>query len=146
MYINTNFLDKTIDNFYKQENQLSILYKIFAAIALIISCLGLYGLVSFMTIQRTKEVGIRKVLGASFGHIVYLLTKEFTFLVLIAFVIATPLAYYVMHKWLQNLQLPYHNDGRNFPDQCCRHHSYFLDHSWLSDHQSGYLKSGKKPT
>ena len=61
------FLDKTIENFYKQENQLSILYKIFGAIALIISCLGLYGLVSFMTIQRTKEVGIRKVLGASFG-------------------------------------------------------------------------------
>jgi ABC-type antimicrobial peptide transport system, permease component len=96
------FLDKTIDNFYKQENQLSILYKIFGAIALIISCLGLYGLVSFMTIQRTKEVGIRKVLGASFGNIVYLLTKEFTVLVLIAFVIAAPLAYYVMHKWLEN--------------------------------------------
>lgn len=96
------FLDKTIDNFYKQENQLSILYKIFGAIALIISCLGLYGLVSFMTIQRTKEVGIRKVLGASFGNIVYLLTKEFTLLVLIAFVIAAPLAYFIMHKWLEN--------------------------------------------
>ncbi|MFL5788360.1 MAG: FtsX-like permease family protein, partial [Flavisolibacter sp.] len=97
-----NFLDKTIENFYKQENQLSILYKIFGGIALLISCLGLYGLVSFMAIQRTKEVGIRKVLGASFGNIVFLLSKEFTVLVLIAFIIAAPIAYYFMHKWLMN--------------------------------------------
>jgi len=96
------FLDETIANFYKQENQLSTLYKIFAAIAILISCLGLYGLVSFMAVQRTKEVGIRKVLGASARHIVYLMSKEFTLLIIIAFVISAPVGYYIMHKWLQN--------------------------------------------
>lgn len=96
------FLDETIKNFYKQENQLSQLYKIFAGIAIFISCLGLYGLVSFMAVQRTKEVGIRKVLGASVSNIVYLLSKEFTILILIAFVISAPIAYYIMHQWLQN--------------------------------------------
>ncbi|MDP9230131.1 MAG: FtsX-like permease family protein, partial [Bacteroidota bacterium] len=96
------FLDETINNFYKQENQLSQLYKIFAAIAIFISCLGLYGLVSFMVVQRTKEVGIRKVLGANVANIVYLLSKEFSLLILVAFAIAGPVAYYIMHKWLQN--------------------------------------------
>jgi putative ABC transport system permease protein len=96
------FLDETITNFYKQENQLSQLYKIFAAIAIFISCLGLYGLVSFMAAQRTKEVGIRKVLGASTRNIVYLLSKEFTLLILISFLISAPVAYYIMHKWLEN--------------------------------------------
>jgi len=96
------FLDDTIASFYKQENQLSILYKIFAAIAILISCLGLYGLVSFMAVQRTKEVGIRKVLGATARHIVYLMSKEFTLLIIIAFAISAPVGYYIMHKWLQN--------------------------------------------
>jgi len=96
------FLDQTIVNFYRQEDQLSTLYKIFAGIAIFISCLGLYGLVSFMAVQRTKEVGIRKVLGASARNIVYLLSKEFSLLIIIAFAIAGPIAYYIMHKWLQN--------------------------------------------
>ena len=96
------FLDTTIKNFYAQENQLSQLYKIFAAIAILISCLGLYGLVSFMAVQRTKEMGIRKVLGASARNIVYLLSKEFSLLIVTAFVIAGPVAYYIMHEWLQN--------------------------------------------
>ncbi|MDB5229871.1 MAG: FtsX-like permease family protein [Chitinophagaceae bacterium] len=96
------FLDETIENFYKQEEQLSQLYKIFAGIAIFISCLGLYGLVSFMAVQRTKEVGIRKVLGASVSNIIYLLSKEFSLLIIIAFIIAAPVAYFIMHKWLQN--------------------------------------------
>jgi putative ABC transport system permease protein len=96
------FLDQTIKNFYKQEDQLSQLYKIFAGIAIFISCLGLYGLVSFMAVQRTKEVGIRKVLGASVRNIIYLLSKEFTVLVIIAFIISAPIAWYIMNKWLQN--------------------------------------------
>jgi ABC-type antimicrobial peptide transport system permease subunit len=96
------FLDETIANFYRQEKQLSILYKIFAAIAILISCLGLYGLVSFMAVQRTKEVGIRKVLGATARHIVYLMSKEFTLLIIIAFAISAPVGYFIMHKWLQN--------------------------------------------
>ena len=96
------FLDEKINNFYRQENQLSTLYKIFAGIAIFISCLGLYGLISFMAVQRTKEVGIRKVLGASVGKIVFLFSKEFMFLIAIAFGLAAPIAYYIMHKWLQD--------------------------------------------
>jgi len=96
------FLDDKMASFYKQENQLSQLYKIFAGIAIFISCLGLYGFVSFMAEQRTKEVGIRKVLGASVTSIVYLFSKEFTILIGIAFLIATPIAYFFMHQWLQN--------------------------------------------
>jgi ABC-type antimicrobial peptide transport system permease subunit len=96
------FLDESIRNFYKQENQLSQLYKIFAAIAIFISCLGLYGLVSFMAVQRTKEVGIRKVLGATAANIVYLLSKEFTLLILLAFIIAGPIGYFIMRHWLLN--------------------------------------------
>jgi ABC-type antimicrobial peptide transport system permease subunit len=96
------FLDDKIESFYKQENQLSQLYKIFAAIAIFLSCLGLYGLASFMAVQRIKEVGIRKVLGATAGNIVYLFSKEFIILIAIAFAIATPLAWYSMHQWLQD--------------------------------------------
>jgi putative ABC transport system permease protein len=95
------FLDDKIAAFYRQENQVSQLYKAFAAIAIFISCLGLFGLVSFMAVHRTKEVGIRKVLGASVGNILYLFSKEFTFLILIAFFIAAPIAYIFMHDWLQ---------------------------------------------
>ena len=96
------FLDEKIAGFYQQENQLSQLYKIFAAIAIFLSCLGLYGLASFMAAQRLKEVGIRKVLGATAANIVYLFSKEFVVLIAIAFVIATPLAWYYMHQWLQD--------------------------------------------
>ena len=96
------YLDDTIKDFYKEENQLSLLYKIFAGIAIFISCLGLYGLVSFMAVQRTKEVGIRKVLGASVANIIYLFSKEFTVLIVIAFALAVPVAYYMMNSWLQN--------------------------------------------
>ena len=96
------FLDDKVAGFYKQENQLSQLYKIFAAIAIFLSCLGLYGLASFMAVQRIKEVGIRKVLGATAGSIVYLFSKEFIILIAIAFTIATPIAWYFMHQWLQD--------------------------------------------
>ncbi len=96
------FLDDKIAGFYKQESQLAQLYKIFAGIAIFISCLGLYGFVSFMAAQRIKEVGIRKVLGASVMSIIYLFTKEFALLITIAFLIAAPLSWYFMHQWLQN--------------------------------------------
>ncbi|MGN6802817.1 MAG: ABC transporter permease [Ginsengibacter sp.] len=97
-----SFLDNKIAGFYKQETQLSQLYKIFAAIAIFLSCLGLYGLASFMAVQRVKEVGIRKVLGASAGNIVYLFSREFIILIAIAFAISTPIAWYYMHQWLRD--------------------------------------------
>jgi ABC-type antimicrobial peptide transport system permease subunit len=96
------FLDESIASNYLQEKQLSVLYQVFAALAVFISCLGLYSLVSFMAATRAKEVGIRKTLGASASSIVYLFSREFTVLVLIAFFIAAPVAGYLMHRWLQN--------------------------------------------
>ncbi|MEO0334332.1 MAG: FtsX-like permease family protein, partial [Bacteroidota bacterium] len=78
------------------------LAQIFAGIAIFISCLGLYGLVMFMAERRTKEVGIRKVLGASVQQIVALFSKEFIKLIFVAFVLAAPLAYYLMQQWLQS--------------------------------------------
>lgn len=97
-----SFMDDSLAEFYKQDEQLALLYQLFAGIAIFISCLGLYGLVSFMAAQKTKEVGIRKVLGASVKNIVYLFSKEFTILIAISFVIAAPLAYYIMSDWLQD--------------------------------------------
>jgi ABC-type antimicrobial peptide transport system permease subunit len=96
-----DFLDQTIANFYRQENQLSQLYKMFAILAIFISCLGLYGLISFMAVQRKKEIGIRKVLGAPVHGIVIMLSKEFTVLIAIAFLIASPVVWYFMNQWLQ---------------------------------------------
>ncbi|MBK0378644.1 ABC transporter permease [Mucilaginibacter segetis] len=96
------FLDEHIANFYKQENQLSKIYECFAIVAIMLSCLGLYGLASFMAVQRIKEVGIRKVLGASVSGILYLFSKEFIVLIGIGFVIATPIAWYLMSNWLQD--------------------------------------------
>ena len=99
---NAQFFEDSINGFYKQEQQLSLLYKIFAGLAIFISCLGLYGLASFMAVQKTKEVGIRKVLGAGISHIVYIFSKEFTLLILLAFAIAAPAAWYISNNWLQN--------------------------------------------
>ena len=95
-----SFFDDMVLNFYHSEAIASKLFKIFAVLAIFISCLGLYGLVSFMAAQKTKEVGIRKVLGASIQSIVYLFSKEFTILIFIAFVAAAPLGYYFMLAWL----------------------------------------------
>jgi ABC-type antimicrobial peptide transport system permease subunit len=98
------FLDQTIASFYEEEQKTASLFKIFAGIAIFIGCLGLFGLISFITTQKTKEVGIRKVLGASVANITLLFFKEFALLILIAFLIAAPIAYYVMSNWLQNFQ------------------------------------------
>jgi ABC-type antimicrobial peptide transport system permease subunit len=96
------FLDEAVNGFYKQETELFQLYKIFAAIAIFLGCLGLYGLASFMAVQRIKEVGIRKVLGATVNNIVALFSKEFIILIGIAFLIASPIAWYFMNKWLHD--------------------------------------------
>jgi len=94
------YLDERVARFYSTEALASQLFKIAAILAIFISCLGLYGLVSFMAAQKTREVGIRKVLGASIQSIVYLFSKEFTILIGVAFIIAAPLGYFLMKEWL----------------------------------------------
>jgi ABC-type antimicrobial peptide transport system permease subunit len=96
------FLDEHIASFYTQEQKVYTAFKLFSSIAIIIGCLGLYGLITFAASQRTKEIGIRKVLGAPLMSIVGLFSKEFVLLIVIAFVIAAPLGYYMMHSWLEN--------------------------------------------
>jgi len=96
------FLDDYLTTNYEQENKTFRYFQLFSGLAILIGCLGLYGLVSFLAEQKTKEVGIRKVLGASVGNIIGLFSKEYISLILLAFLIAAPLAYYFMHSWLEN--------------------------------------------
>jgi putative ABC transport system permease protein len=96
------FLDESIDKLYKAEQYFKSLFSYFTIIALIIACLGLFGLATFTAEQRTKEIGIRKVLGASVTNIVTMLSKDFLKLVTIAAVIAFPIAWFLMNKWLQD--------------------------------------------
>lgn len=95
-----SFMDETIRRFYETEERTARLARTSTIVAIIISCLGLFGLSSFTVIQRTKEIGIRKVLGASVNSILVLLSKDFILLVLLAFVIASPLAFYFIEEWL----------------------------------------------
>ena len=97
-----SFLNDDFQKNYLAETRMSTIVRYFTIIAILISCLGLFGLVSFSVEQRTKEIGVRKVLGASVGSIVTLLSKDFLWLVLIAIVIASPLAWYAMNRWLQD--------------------------------------------
>ncbi|MFT3911702.1 MAG: ABC transporter permease [Ferruginibacter sp.] len=96
------FLDENFDNLYKAEEKQRSLVTIFACLAIFIACLGLFGLSAFAITQRIKEIGIRKVLGASVPGIVQLLSKDFLKLVLIASVIAFPIAWFAMNKWLED--------------------------------------------
>ena len=95
-------LDEAYDNLYKSEIRLNIFFRLFTLIAIFISSLGLFGLASFMAERRTKEIGIRKVLGASVPSIVIFISRGFTKWVLLANIIAWPVAYYFMNKWLRN--------------------------------------------
>jgi putative ABC transport system permease protein len=97
-----SFLDDDFQKNYEADNRLSAMVRYFTIIAILISCLGLFGLATFSAEQRTKEIGIRKVLGASVTSVTGLLSKEFLKLVMIAIVIASPLAWFIMHKWLQD--------------------------------------------
>ncbi|MFD2514931.1 ABC transporter permease [Pontibacter locisalis] len=96
------FMDEFFDRQYRAEEKMLTIFGYFAALTIIIACLGLFGLASFTAEQRTKEIGIRKVLGSSTGSIVLLLSKDFALLVLIAIVLAIPVAWYGMSKWLQD--------------------------------------------
>ena len=96
------FLEDSFDAMYRAEQRIGTIALTFACLAIFIACLGLFGLAAFTAEQRTKEIGVRKVLGASVGSIVALLSKDFLKLVLIAIVIASPIAWYAMNRWLQD--------------------------------------------
>jgi len=98
---NYHFLDQDFDALYRSETRMQTIFEYFAIFAIIISCLGLFGLASYIAERRTKEIGIRKVLGANIFNLTYLLSLEFTKWVLISNLIAWPVAYYFMTKWLQ---------------------------------------------
>lgn len=100
--IEYNFLDQRLNDFYVAEQRVATLFSIAAGLTILIACLGLFGLAAFTAEQRTKEIGVRKVLGASVGSIVLLLSKEFVRLVAVAFVVAAPVAYLLMSQWLDN--------------------------------------------
>lgn len=95
------FLDEDFDLAYKEDARLGQVFGLFALLAIFVGCLGLFGLAAFTSEQRTKEIGVRKVLGASLSNVILLLSREFMLLVLLANVIAWPVAYWVMAKWLQ---------------------------------------------
>ncbi len=97
-----NFLDDTFNELYKKDRQTSFLIFVFSIIAIVISALGLFGLAAFTAEQRTKEIGIRKVLGATVVNITSLLSKDFVKLVVIAILVASPIAFWTMNKWIQN--------------------------------------------
>jgi len=95
------FLDERVDQMYRTEERIGSLLKYFAVLAVLIACLGLFGLASFTAEQRTKEIGIRKILGASASKITIMLCKEFFILVLVSNAVAIPASYFLMQNWLQ---------------------------------------------
>lgn len=99
-----HFLDESFNNMYRAEQQVGHLAITFAALAIIIACLGLFGLATYMAEQRTKEIGVRKVLGASVNNIVLMLSRDFLILVVIASIIAFPVSWWAMHSWLQDFE------------------------------------------
>jgi ABC-type antimicrobial peptide transport system permease subunit len=96
------FFNDDIAKYYESEKNISGLLKWATGLAIFISCLGLLGLVIYTTTQRTKEIGVRKVLGASVSQIVTLISKDFLGLIMLAFVVAVPLSWIAMNKWLEN--------------------------------------------
>jgi putative ABC transport system permease protein len=98
------FADEYFNKQYESERQFGRVFGLFAGIAILVACLGLFGLASFTILNRTKEIGVRKVLGASVSNILFLLSKDFIRLVLLANLIAWPIAYWTMQEWLTNYE------------------------------------------
>ena len=105
---NASFVNENINNWYQSEKMMSVLFSIAAAVAIILSCSGLLAMVLLIVQQRVKEIGVRKVLGASVQNISLLISKEFLFLVVVAILIATPLAWFVMNQWLNGFPYRIH--------------------------------------
>jgi len=96
------FLDESFDQQYKDDKRFGKVFGLFASLAILIACFGLLGLSAYNILQRTKEIGIRKVMGASVQNLLFILSKDFLKLVLIAFIIAVPVTWWIMHNWLQD--------------------------------------------
>ena len=96
------FLDDDYNSLYKSEQKTAAIFSTFSTLAILLACMGLFALSAFATVQRTKEIGIRKVLGANVAGIVGLIAKDFLKLTFIAVIIASPLAWYIMNRWLQD--------------------------------------------
>lgn len=111
---NYNYLDEEIARMYETETNLLQTMEAFVAVIVFIGCLGLYGLVSFMAVQKRKEIGVRRVLGASVSSLLWLFGKEFSRLLIIAFIIAAPIAWIVMNHWLQDFVYRIHIDAGVF--------------------------------
>jgi putative ABC transport system permease protein len=97
-----HFLDEDYSRLYKAEERMGGIFGTFSTLAILLACLGLFALTAYSIVQRTKEIGIRKILGANLANVISLLSKDFLLLVLMAIVIASPLAWYASHKWLQD--------------------------------------------
>ena len=95
------FMNESFNNMYRAEQRVGEISITFSILTIFIACLGLFGLVTYMAEQRTKEIGVRKVLGASISNVIIMLSKDFLKLVLIAAIIAFPIAWWAMHTWLQ---------------------------------------------
>lgn len=106
-----SFMDEQFDNLYATEQKTGQIFVTFAIIAIVIACLGLFGLITYAAEQRTKEIGIRKVLGANVNTILVMISKEFLKLVFISIIIATPIAWWAMNKWLENYAYRIHVNG-----------------------------------
>jgi predicted permease len=98
------FLDDQVKQFYEAESTMLKMVQMFSFVAIVVGCMGLFGLVSFMSIQRTKEIGIRKVLGGSIAHILWLFGKEFSMLIVISFLFAAPAGWWLMNTWLEDYE------------------------------------------
>jgi hypothetical protein len=96
------FMDQRLADFYQEEQKMAQLFRAFAGVAIFIGCIGLLGLIAFVSAQRTKEIGVRKVLGATVVDILALISKEFALLIAVAFAVAAPVGYLVMNNWLEN--------------------------------------------
>ena len=99
-----DFLDVTYNSLYQSETRLAGIFGVFSTVGILIACLGLVGLVSFTAVQKSKEIGIRKVMGASVSQVLNLMMRDFAKLILVSFVISAPLGYVIMGRWLQNFE------------------------------------------
>jgi putative ABC transport system permease protein len=97
-----SFLDEALNAAYRQEQRLGNMVRYASALSIFIACMGLFGLATLIVVKRTKEIGIRKVLGASVGNIVAMLSKDFLKLIIVAAFVAFPIAWWALHKWLED--------------------------------------------